>query len=173
MSVRFEEVVEEYGPALWRLTAGWASFRAEREDLYQEILLALWRALPRFRGESQLRTYVFRIAHNRCLSQIGRRQRERTHDREEPPAIVDPAPGPERQAADRERLEQLRKALRRLALPRRQVLLLHLEGLSQREIGDVLGITENNVAVRLHRARAALRDIPGTMERPLRPPEAQ
>ncbi len=172
MSVPFETVVEEYGPALWRLTAGWARDRAAREDLYQEILVALWRALPQFRRESQLRTYVFRIAHNRCLSHRGRSQREPASTLADAPPLVDSAPGPERQASDRERLEQLREALRRLTPARRQLLLLHLEGLTQREIGEVLGITEGNVAVRLHRARHSLRGFLDTMSSQSAPPES-
>ncbi len=63
----FESVVDTYGPALRRLASAWERDAAAREDLLQEILLALWRALPRFRGECSEKTFVFRVAHNRRL----------------------------------------------------------------------------------------------------------
>jgi RNA polymerase sigma-70 factor (ECF subfamily) len=69
-----------------------------------------------------------------------------------------PAPGPEREAQARQEVERLAAAIRGLPLGARQVLALTLEGLSQREIGEVLGADENAVSVRLHRARAALRE---------------
>ena len=57
-------VLAEYGPSLGRVVAAYAGSSADREDLAQEIALALVRALSRYRGESSLRTYVLRIAHN-------------------------------------------------------------------------------------------------------------
>jgi len=64
----FERVVQAHGPALWRLTAAHARTLADREDLYQEILTAVWQALPRFAGHAALTTYLHRIATNRGLS---------------------------------------------------------------------------------------------------------
>lgn len=64
----FEECLRVHGPALWRVIATYAPTGAERDDLAQEVLLAVWKALPRFRGESSAKTFVLRIAHNRCLS---------------------------------------------------------------------------------------------------------
>ncbi|NJL28565.1 MAG: sigma-70 family RNA polymerase sigma factor [Thermoanaerobaculia bacterium] len=72
-------------------------------------------------------------------------------------AARDPRPGPEAVTAALERHRQLLAALRRLPVGQRQVLALALEGLAQREIAEVVGISESNVAVRLHRARGALR----------------
>jgi RNA polymerase sigma-70 factor (ECF subfamily) len=153
----FDRVVQEHGPALRRLVAAWERDRAVREDLLQEILLALWRALPTFRGDASERTFVLRVAHNRALT-----HRFRPHRRTEPLAEVvelgDGRPSPEADAAAAERLEHLRRALRALPVPARQVLTLSLEGLSGAEIAQVLGITEGNVAVRLTRARRALRE---------------
>ena len=64
----FDRAVDEFGPALWRLTAGYASEEADRKDLHQEILMGIWTGLARFRGSASLRTFVYRIAHNRGLS---------------------------------------------------------------------------------------------------------
>lgn len=166
-SQRFERVVREYGPALARLAAAYAPERADRDDLSQEILLAIWRALPRFRGESSERTFVFRVAHNRGITYRGRRRRhlpplpEEGDAREVPDAGPDPAARLERAR----RHERLVAAVGRLPGPQRLAVLLHLEGLSHREIAAVEGITEENVAVRLTRARKALRRLLGQEDR--------
>ena len=94
--VQFEEVVAQFGPALARVAASYAYGAAEREDLLQDILLAVWRALPRFAGRSSLRTYVFRIAHNRGLSLA--RARKPVHACDSEQLRPDPSPDPEQRA---------------------------------------------------------------------------
>ena len=79
--------MEEFGDALWRLTAGYASTEAERKDLHQDILAAIWQALGRFRQESSLRTFVYRIAHNRGVSHRAY-ERRRTHGSLEAVAVA-------------------------------------------------------------------------------------
>jgi RNA polymerase sigma-70 factor (ECF subfamily) len=171
-SQRFERVVREYGAALARLAAAYAPDGADRDDLSQEILLAIWRALPRFRGESSERTFVFRVAHNRGITYRSRRRRhlpplpeEGENAREVPDAGPDPAAQLERAR----RHGRLVAAVSRLPGPQRLAVLLHLEGLSHREIAAVQGITEENVAVRLARARKALRLLLGQEYREMEP----
>ncbi len=157
---RFDRILREHGPALSRLASGYERFAAAREELLQEIALAIWQALPRFRGECSERTFVYRIAHNRGLTHACRRRPAHQPLDELPEALapVDPRPLPDEQAERARRRDWLMAAVRRLALPHRQVIMLALEDLSHAEIAAVLGITENNVGVRLHRARAALKE---------------
>jgi len=155
---RFEELLREHGPALRRVASGYELDAARREDLFQEICLALWRALPRFRGECSERTFVYRVAHNRGLTHRARRPRETAADLEAAEQIPDPAAGPETAARDGERRARLRAAVAGLPHGLRQVLTLTLEGLTPREVSAVVGISENNVAVRLTRARRLLRE---------------
>jgi RNA polymerase sigma factor (sigma-70 family) len=153
---RIERVLAEHGALVRRVAATYERDPAAREDLLQEILLALWRALPRFRGESSERTFVLRVAHNRGLTHAFRR-RARGVPLEEADAVPDPRPGPEHEASLAQRRERLLAALHRLPLAVRQILSLALEGLSGAEVAALLGITENNANVRLSRARRALR----------------
>lgn len=164
LAARYEALLRREGAALARVAAAYEPDPARRDDLFQEICLALWRALPRFRGEASERTFLFRIAHNRGLSHRSRRPAPTAElDEVTGTAILtDPRPSPEAAAREGERRERLRAAVLALPLPLRQVLTLTLEGLSQREVGQVLGISENNVAVRLTRARRALRQTLGT-----------
>ncbi|HKH49612.1 MAG TPA: sigma-70 family RNA polymerase sigma factor [Thermoanaerobaculia bacterium] len=154
---RYDRILREHGPALRRVAAAYEADPSRREDLLQEICLALWQALPRFREEASERTFAFRIAHNRGLTHGWRARGSVTADLDEAEELADPRQDPESELHDEERRDRLREAVRRLPLTVRQVVVLSLEGLSQREIGDVLGITENNVAVRLTRARKLLR----------------
>src|SRR6516225_3812879 len=68
-------LVEQYQPALWRLVNFYEPDPASREDLFQEVLLGLWRAIPRFRGDSSERTWLYRIAHNIAISSSARLRR--------------------------------------------------------------------------------------------------
>lgn len=157
---RFESVLREHGPALRRLVHAWERDAAAREDLWQEILFALWRALPRFRGECAERAFVFRVAHNRALTH---RFRPRPHE-ESLDSVADardPRPSPERDAVAAQGVERLMRALQRLPVAARQILTLSLEGLTRAEIAEVLGITENNAGVRLSRARRQLQETMG------------
>jgi len=157
----WQELMTRNGAALRRVVATYERDPARQEDLFQEICLAVWKALPSFRGDASERTYLFRIAHNRGLSHAFHRGRRREREAGSSPgqlaAVADPRPGPEATTAAVERHERLLAAMRRLPVGQRQVLALALEGLPHREIAEVVGISESNVAVRLHRARGALR----------------
>jgi RNA polymerase sigma factor (sigma-70 family) len=161
-SQRFERIVREYGAALARLAAAYAPERTDRDDLSQEILVAIWRALPRFRGESSERTFVFRVAHNRGITYRSRRRRHPPLPEAE--EVPDASPDPAALLARSRRHERLVAAVSRLPEPQRQAVMLHLEGLSNREVAGVQGTTEDNVAVRLARARKALRLLLGEAE---------
>ena len=154
----YGEILREHGPALGRVAAVYERDAARREDLFQEICLALWQALGRFEGRSSMRTFVFRIAHNRGLTHRWRLRRSAADPLETAGDPSDPAPGPEASALSGQRSERLRDAVAGLPLKHRQVIALTLEGLSQAEIAEVLGISGNNVAVRVSRARSLLRE---------------
>ncbi|HXV86406.1 MAG TPA: RNA polymerase sigma factor [Gemmatimonadales bacterium] len=155
---RFDRLVAEHGAALRRLARGYAG-EANQEDLLQEILFALWRALPSFRGECSERTFVFRVGHNRGLTYRARLPRH--YPLEAAGALPDPRADAERETARAMEAERLMQGIQRLPDTQRAVVMLFLEGLSHREIADVLGATENTVALRLSRARKALRVILG------------
>ena len=155
---RFSALLEAYGPSLGRVAGVYARDPAEREDLLQEIVVAIWRALPRFRGECSERTFVFRIAHNRGITHIARHRLPTTaltSDLE----VADAKPSPEQTLAAQQQQRRLRAAVQRLSLGHRQVVTMVLEGMTYGEIADVLGITESNVGARLTRARQLLRSL--------------
>lgn len=160
-----EDLLARHEPALRRLAASYERDPALREDLVQEMLLALFRALPGWRRECSERTFVYRVAHNRAFSHLARR-RPAFDDLERAASVPDPAPLPEAVAVASQEQDTLLAALRQLPVGQRQLLTMALEDLTPREIAEVLGITENNVAVRLTRARAALRELMAARRQP-------
>lgn len=154
----FDRALQENGPALMRLAAAYTNTEGDRDDLFQEIACAIWQALAAFRGDSSVRTYVFRIAHNRGMAHLAGQKPVRPVNEEEF-RLHDPMPNPERRLELEEERRNLLASIRKLPLVYRQVITLALEGLSYPEIADILGVTESNVGIRLNRARKALRKI--------------
>lgn len=154
----FERALQDNGQALLRLAAAYTNTQCDRDDLFQEIAFAVWQALPAFRGDSSLRTYVFRIAHNRGLAHLANKKSIRNVD-DDDLRLHDPLPNPERRLEIEEQRRNLLAAVRRLPVVYRHVITLALEGLSYPEIAEILGLTEANVGIRLNRARKALRKI--------------
>lgn len=158
----FDRALAEHGGALRRMAAAYEADPALREDLLQDMALALWKALPGFRGDAALGTYVYRVAHNRAVSHVARRAARDPIDGpagEAAERAPSNAPSPEEATAGGEGKRRLERAVRRLRPSLRSVVVLRLDGLAQREIGEVLGLSENNVAVRLTRARKELRRL--------------
>lgn len=157
MAEGLDERIADYAPGLARIAASYERNRALRDELLQEIHLAIVTALPRLRDPSKLRAYVFRIAHNCAVRHIVNRARE-TSVSVEPDAFPSEAPTQDEALISGERSSALLAAVRRLALPYRQVITLVLEDLSHAEIAEALGISEANVAVRVNRAKQQLKD---------------
>lgn len=153
----FDRLLGAHGSALKRVAATYTNTAGDRDDLFQEIAIAIWQALPRFRGECSERTFLFRIAHNRGIAWLSRHRALPAVDENiEPP---DSRPDPEAGLQRHQEGQRLANAVGRLPLPYRQVITLTLEGMGYAEIAAVLGIAENNVGVRLNRARQMLRKI--------------
>lgn len=153
--------MERFQPALHRLVNFYEAESSHREDLFQEILLGLWRAIPQYRGASSERTWFYRIAHNIAISAVySRRRRERS---EVPMAgTLDYAAEPENTDSAliaREQRKAMLAAIRDLPAIDRQVVVLHLEGLSHQEIEQVSGLSPNAIASRLSRIRTRLSEV--------------
>jgi RNA polymerase sigma factor (sigma-70 family) len=147
---RFARILGEFGPSLDRLAAAYEADAAERDDLLQDISFALWQALPSFRGDCSMRTFVYRIAHNRGLTHRARRKIRATEPLESAGVVADSRNDPEQALHLSLSRERLQAAVRQLPQGARQVVVLSLSGLSA---------AENNAAVRLSRARRALRSL--------------
>lgn len=152
----FEEIVRDHHAMIHRIVASYEAQAAMVEDLVQDVYVAIWQALPTFRGESSIRTFVARIATNRAITHVTRASR-RPVAVELKEHLTAPGADPERHAITADRRARLSAAVRAMPLTYRQVAMLALEGLTIKETADVLGISPNAVAIRLSRAKDWLR----------------
>jgi RNA polymerase sigma-70 factor (ECF subfamily) len=151
----FTELVRKHDHGLRALAYRLLEDRDRMDDALQDAYVKAYRALPAFRGESSLATWLYRIAYNACLDELRRTRNvvplERIEDR------PDPAPAlPERTATG----DALARALSTLApQDRAAVLLVDAQGFDYESAGEVLGVPAGTVASRLNRARAQLRRV--------------
>jgi len=156
----FVRLMEQYEPALRRLASGYAEQPADREDLFQEIAVGLWQAVPNFRGNASERTWLYRIAHNIAVSSSTRRRKR--NQKEEPITDDTEFPGTfingEQAVLRREKQALLLRAIRGLPTLDRQIVLLHLEGLNYAQIEEISGLSQTAIGSRLSRVRESLRE---------------
>jgi RNA polymerase sigma-70 factor (ECF subfamily) len=153
-----ERILRTYSGLARRLASSHEADREQARDLAQEILVAVWRAWPAFRGQCSERTYVARIAHNRIATHIARARRGLTLTGLSDELVAE-GPTPEQSALGLDEFERLVSQVRRLPIAYREVAVLLLEGLPPAEIGATLGISANAVAIRASRAREMLRAL--------------
>lgn len=145
---------------LRKICRAYAQDPDSQSDLYHDILVQLWRALPSFAAEAQSSTWLYRVALNTALSRkrAGLARREADHDRLDASHahVHDRSPTPAEHLEAQQQLARLYAAIDQLAEVDKTLITLFLEERSNGEIAQVLGISANNVAVRLHRAKKAL-----------------
>ncbi|WP_333608644.1 RNA polymerase sigma factor [Arsukibacterium sp.] len=132
---------------------------AARQDLKQDIFLALHQSAARIQAAEMPRAYLFRIVHNVTVDHIARakRQQWQTLEDEDQQHVVQDCPSTE--VAEQQQSQQLMQAVRRLSPANRQVMLLAMEDLDAPEIADILQISQGAVRVRLNRAKTELMEL--------------
>ncbi len=155
----FKRWLEQHSGLVFKAARAFAQGDADRDDLMQEILLQLWRSLPRFQGRARESTWIYRVALNTALA--WHRGENRRRATQTPSAGIEEIPGHEDPAERRqaEQVAQLYAAIRRLPKLDAALVLLYLDDLSYREMAEVLGISESNVGVKLNRVRKVLAEL--------------
>lgn len=129
------------------------------EDLTQEVFLKAYRAFPKFRGDSDVRTWLYAIARNSVRSYFSRKKPAFSSD-DELAGLISNDPQPEQAVTDREHLRLLHKALLQLTESQRSIVIIrYIHGHSTRETAQILACSETNVKVQLYRALRKLRKI--------------
>lgn len=150
----FVSLIKEHERVIYKVCYLYANANAPLGDLYQEVVLNLWKAYPNFRGECKLSTWMYRIALNTCISFIRKEKNI--------PEIVSLTPEADRSEEVDETqvmLRQLYRMINRLGKLEKSIILLYLEEKSYEEISEITGLTLTNVATKLSRIKEKLRKM--------------
>lgn len=159
-STDFVAVINEYQPLLRRVCRLYCADADDRQDLFQEVVLQLWRAWPKYVPQvgAKLSTWLYRIALNVAISNL--RQRTR---RPQPTSLegeaLHLAQTAEPTGYEPEEMAALYRAINRLSEVDKAFVLLYLEERTYEEMAEILGITQNNVRVKMHRVQEKLRQL--------------
>ena len=154
----YEQLAREYAGALKRVAAAYEANAEERQDLLQEIHVAVWRSLSVFRQQCSMRTWIYRVAHNTAMTHITRERRratKRLYTLDEVAETLDPH-DTEAITEHKQIVERLMELVGRLQVLDRQVFLLYLEDMDAASIAGIVGIAPGNVATKVHRIKALL-----------------
>lgn len=158
---RFKAVIEANEDRIYRVCCCYVRDEDERQDVCQEVMAHIWRGLDEFRGESQLSTWVYRVTVNTCIDHLrAAKRRNRLTEgspQGDPPTDAVAVFYPEQALEDD--VQYLHECVRRLPSLDRALISLYLEDLDTREIAAVLGISEGNARVKLHRTKKRLKEI--------------
>lgn len=149
----FARLVREHKATIYTVCYMFSKDTDEVDDLFQEIMINLWRGFAKFEGRSDIRTWFYRVSLNTCIS-IDRKKKRRASV----PLSVDINLYDDNDA-DTRQVKLLYDRISRLGPFDRAIVLLWLEGLPYDEIGEIVGITAKNVSVKLVRIREQLKKL--------------
>lgn len=151
------DAIKTTGAMLSRLVRGYEKDTSRRQDLMQDIHVALWKSFESFDARCSVQTWVYRVAHNVAIRHMMNNKRIRLnelHALEEMPEAI--AQDEHLAQADDEHLRRLFSLIEQLKPLDRQVILLYLEGQDALSIGEIAGLSSENVATKIHRIKKLL-----------------
>ena len=154
LELDFAQVVREHKGTIYTVCYMFSKDEDEVADLFQDILINLWKGFSKFRGESNIRTWIYRVSLNTCISSDRKKKRKgETVPLDMNINLFDDS------QEDTKQIRMLQGRISRLGPFDRAIVLLWLENLSYDEIGAIVGITAKNVSVRLYRIKEQLRNM--------------
>lgn len=154
----FNEVYKENKDKVYRICSFYLDDVDDRQDLFQEVMTNVWRGLDRFAGRSKMSTWVFRIAVNTSLA-FRKKQRKENTKIEHVKDVIHQEWNHSATEGEQESIFKLRQAINGLNKIEKGIVSLLLEDFSQKEIAEVMGYSENNIRVRIHRIKQKLKSI--------------
>ena len=149
----FERMVRAHRSTIYTVCYMFSHDPDDVADLFQDVLIHLWQGFARFEGRSDIRTWIYRVSMNVCLSS----DRKKRHHKTEPLTLdINPFEDSDPNSVQ---MEMLRKRISKLDIFDRAIIMLWLENMSYDEIGAVMGITAKNVGVKLYRIKEQLKKL--------------
>ena len=156
----FVQLIHDNNGLILKVCNLYAATTQDRQDLYQEIVIQLWRSLPKFRKESKLTTWMYRVALNTAISDY-RKQQRKPHTTDLNLLIKD-IPEQADYNEKEEKLRSLYNAINHLPEIEKAIVMLYLDDKSYEEMEDILGINQNNLRVKMNRIKEKLRQLTKT-----------
>lgn len=157
----FNKIVSENSDRIRRICAFYNANTHDQQDMCQEVLVNIWNSLDNFRGESAVSTWIYRIAVNTSLQYTGKAYKNMKLIVNADTGILSNVLDDQElsyKQLEEEQFENLQRELNLLSVIDKALISLMLEGLSMKEIAEVIGITETNVKVKIHRIKAELKN---------------
>lgn len=151
MKEKFVQIVNENQGIIFKVSKMYRETKEDQEDLFQEIVLQLWKAYPKFRGESKVSTWIYRIALNTSIATFRKNKIVIDYIEKIPDTEIH---SKEKETSNNE--EKMFIALRKLKDVEKAIISLYLEGYSHKETAELIGITENYVGVKFNRIKNRL-----------------
>jgi len=153
---KFISLIDQHQGLIHKVCIMYENDPEVRNDLFQEIVFQLWKSFPTFRGEAKITTWMYRIALNTAISGFRKQTRNvKTEDLKELHYNISDAWADDRD----EEMQRLQFAIRQLSEIERAMIMMALEEVTYEEIADTIGITQNNVRVRMNRIREKLKRL--------------
>lgn len=149
----FADLVKQYKSSIYSVCYMFAKDADEADDLFQEVLINLWKGMAMFRHESKISTWIWRVSFNTCISADRRRKRNKEVRLSMDIDLF------ESTDEDTRQIQMLHNRIHRLKPFDRAIVMLWLEGISYEEIGAIVGISVKNVSVRLVRIKEMLKQM--------------
>lgn len=158
----FIRLVQQHKAMLHKVCNVYCHNEFDRQDLFQEIVIQLWRSFPKFRGEAKFSTWLYRIALNTAISDIRRQKKNITlSDPNNLPTEIEDV---QHYQHKEEKLQQLYIAISQLTEIEKAVIMLYLEDKTYDEMEEILGIPQNNLRVKVNRIKEKLRKLTKAIE---------
>ena len=154
IELQFTKMVKEYRKTIYTVCYFYSKDTEEVNDLYQEILINLWKGFEKFRGESSLKTWIWRVSLNTCNNQ----ERKKKSIVQTIPLSIDIDLYNDDDVQSKQ-IQMLYDRINRLDIFDRAIILLWLENMSYQDIADVVGISLSNVTTRLFRIKEQLKSM--------------
>jgi RNA polymerase sigma factor (sigma-70 family) len=154
----FADLLRSCTGVIERIALAYEADPSLRGELIQEILLALWAALPGFRGDASIATFAASVARKRCASHVSKRARE-PRQVALPADLVCPAPPPDEAVRRDHEKALLARSVGLLPVPQREAIVLCLAGFAYDEMAIILGISTNAAMLRCQRAKSTLKTV--------------
>lgn len=157
---QFNQLIADNSDRIKRICSYYNSNVDDQKDMYQEVLVNIWKSLDNFRGDAAISTWIYRVAVNTSLSFTGKAYKHMKlmvkADNQYLSSVLDDE-DLEHKLTEERQLEHLQNELNLLSVIDKALISLMLEGLSMKEIAEVIGITESNVKVKIHRVKGQLK----------------